>query len=293
MKKALVLLIAVFLSGCSSLDKASINDPSKHRELEALTVIPSYDVFLVRTDLIRSTHTETRTTTVNGQTQTTTVTVPDPYHYLCVNFGNGIFIDRNDNIYIDIMEFYGMDKNAFNITHQMNSFGKPEVYYKKAGNVFTREGKGLFSNKTTADISGNNVAIDEGFFGGGKAVITVTENEIVCDPKGILKWGKSKILKTGDSSVLFPVFGKDLEIRKDDSGNVIVGEDNLKIESSGKQLKFIFRGLFKKEIIHYFIRTETGFVFYDEKFRGVEVSKNGNQISVYLNNKLTEKFIIN
>ena len=90
-----LLFATLVLAGCATMDPARLTDLSIRVPAEPLRLLPDHDVFGVRADLIRATHTEVRTSFQNGKRVTNYVTVPNPYSELVLDFGNGIILDYN------------------------------------------------------------------------------------------------------------------------------------------------------------------------------------------------------
>ena len=80
----------MLMCGCSTKDASRLMDLSIRRSPRPPTLLPGYDVYMVREDLVKATHSETQTTYVDGQASTQTVQVPNAYSELVIDFGNGI-----------------------------------------------------------------------------------------------------------------------------------------------------------------------------------------------------------
>ncbi len=281
----LMILLAAVLTGCSTLDKNYISDENNKIEADDLKLEIGYDVYHFKVDLIRNTRTETRTTTdAQGISRTETTQIDVPYHYLGVRFGNGLFYDYNKNLCVDLIKFYGMDEENFLIKLKGKGLFSPSVEYKKINNNFEREVKALFGNKTKAEFKDNEIYIEEGLFQ-TDAEINISENEIEFNPKGVFGFlSKARIKSTPPSAVEFPGFWKD-EIFTQDSSDKITLSDSFSIRKDKNEIVFEYKGLFNSRKSYHFMKTENGFIFYDEKYHGVKVEKHNNTITVYSDNK--------
>jgi hypothetical protein len=106
---ACALLPAFVWLGCASLQPGDIPPESAWEEPEPLRLEMDADVFLIRLDLLRE----------NKDSANSTIIVTDgsykreerlvPYHYLGSYVGNGLFLDINGNVVVDIIRLFGFD----------------------------------------------------------------------------------------------------------------------------------------------------------------------------------------
>jgi len=293
MKKIVPVLVisALFLAGCSTLDKAYIEDESNRVEFDGLNLQMGYDLYQFNVDLVRNTTTETTTSTDSmGFTTTETTTKDVPYHYLVVRFGNGMIYDYNGNFRLDLIEFYDLDEDDFSITKKNKGFFGAEVEYEKTDNSFRREVHSLLGSVTTAEIREDKIHIEEGMLGIDVDLL-LSENEIQCIPEGVFGFlAKARVSEVFEETrvVEFPGFWDDWDFTQENDHSINL-EDDFAVRSSGNEITVEYRGLFGYKIIYHMIRTADGFIFYDEYYRGVKVEKKGDKITVYTNSKVTFK----
>jgi hypothetical protein len=104
-----VLVSALLYGSCATLQPGDIPPESAWEELEPLRLEMDVDVFQIRLDLLRE----------NKDSSNSSITVSDgsykrsdrlvPYHYLGSYLGNGLFLDINGNIGVDIIRLLGFD----------------------------------------------------------------------------------------------------------------------------------------------------------------------------------------
>lgn len=275
----------ILLSTCATLDRAFIDDESNRVELEDLKLEMDAEVFHFRADLIRQT-TEENMTTVDGTGAFATEEeeVEVPYHYVGVRFGNGLFLDYNQNLSVDLIEFFGLEDEDFKIIQKMNTgdIFNPGIEYARVGNSFTREEKILLGKKSTARLGENRIVVEEGLFK-TEVEILLEEDKILCKPGGVFGFlGKAEIRKGDDDNLSIPGLWKDAEFSRIDS-NTIEMDKYFTIEKSGNEILINYKGLFGLSVTYHFIRTSTGFVFYDDNYLGVIALRDGDEIVVKRN----------
>ncbi|MDR1316127.1 MAG: hypothetical protein LBK13_04560 [Spirochaetales bacterium] len=108
-----VVLSALLSGSCASLQPGDIPPQSAWEEPQPLRVEMDIDVFQMRLDLLR----ESKDAAAAGSGS---LTVTDgsntrndrlvPYHYLGTYIGNGLFLDINGNVVVDIIRLLGFDE---------------------------------------------------------------------------------------------------------------------------------------------------------------------------------------
>lgn len=287
MKKELLKIMGIILlvTSCATINEDYIFDESVREPVDELSLKMGYDIYKFRVDILRRTTTTTTTSTnAQGHTSTTTQTVDVPYHYLGVRFGNGIFLDYNQNLSIDLVEFFNLGSSDFRITRKNNSLFSTKIIYKKTDNNFSRELKSLFGNTTTAVIKNDSISIKEGLFK-NKVTINKLENEYQMIPEGVFDFlGKAKIIKNSDGSISFPGLWKDSLFTQIDDTKIKM-DDYFHISNLGNKIDIQYNGLFGYTTNYTFAKIKNGFIFYDKNLRGVLVQKEGNIITVSRNSK--------
>ena len=144
----LLALTILLFWGCVSLDKVHIENRTQKMPLDPISITMDSEIYFVRADLVRDIHSDNKRYIM-------------PYHYLGIRLGNGIFLDLNENLCVDLLEFYHIDKNNFRLTRQN---GISSIDYLSANSIFTSNEKtfSIISKTTNAEI--------------GKERINVTEN---------------------------------------------------------------------------------------------------------------------
>jgi hypothetical protein len=288
MKRLLcITFIAIILSGCGSLDKVKLNDPSIRKKVDPSTLGIGYDIYMLRVDLIRATHSESRTTCNPKGCTTSTTQVPNSYHYILVDFGNGIILDYNGNLCLDLARYYNFDNiRNFSIIGKNEGLFAVETTFDKIDTNYKMETHAFLGAKSEFDLSGNPIKIKDG------NSITLGKDSVSFGP-GFLGLGKVTISRPDPKTVIIPQFWQDAKFTQI-SDNLITLNDQMKINNAVDHIEFTYSGFFGMKTTYSFVKTATGFYFYNtENYNGTEMERNGNKITVNINGNKIQTFTIN
>jgi hypothetical protein len=274
-------LVVLGLAGCTTIDPARLADISIRQPTGPLELRPAYDAFMIREDLVRATHSETRTSYTNGRMSTYSVQVPNAYHLLGIELGNGILMDYNNNLFVDLIRFYGMDDaSKIHITRT------PKGFSLEGSATYVYENGTYRSNDMiiwTERRLGNQVELDWSGIK-GKDRIEVSENSVVLT---------SKILGVDVVKSATLVSATELAVRGfwRDASFTLISPDRIQMERFFEMdrypdhISIIYKGIFGITTERTFVKTAEGFLFFTPDGFGVEVMKKDNVISVYRNGK--------
>lgn len=267
----LFTLTIVFTTvGCATLNREDIPRPDELQELEPLKAEPAYDVYLLRIDLMRQ-YTEYVTTTTDSQgriVQQRHIT-PVPYHYIGVDLGNGIFLDANMNLSLNLIELMKLrNRKSFRFVFKSDSaFGEKRTISRQGDHVVIDYG-GLFSSKTDIDLRPNGATFRGGVLSSDQD-INVLEDRIVYDPHSIFgSWRETGIIKT-ESGARIPGFWHDTEIELH-NGVVQLGS-GLTIEGGQKEIIFRFSRWFFSDKVYRYLRSDKRIMFFNDDLHGVQI----------------------
>lgn len=276
------LFVLVILCGCATLDVKDIPAPTDTIAFEPQKIEISYDVTLLRIDLLRQYTTQSQTVTTTdaqGKTQTVVkqVQVPVPYHYLGVDMGNGIFLDANQNLSLNLLKLLGLKPDQdFTITRRGRGLFAQDATFTKKGNRLTIDYGGLFSSPTEIEFTPQGAHFKGGILSSDQDII-VGKNRITYDPHGIFEeWSQSYITSVG-SSAQIPGFWKDTQINKNKDGSINLGE-SLVVRHEGKRIVFRFAGWFGSEHKYAMVRSQNRIVYYDDDMDGVLIEVSGDSV---------------
>ena len=266
----IILIVLIGLSSCAGVDKTLIEDSSLRVSPKPLILKTKPEVYLLRADLVRNTQT-VDDDHENFQKEDMN------YHFVGVSFGNGLFLDYNQNLSVDLIEFFDLDDKSFSITEKKAGIVGNQTKYVRDGESFTLTRNSLAPWKMRTSIKENEINIALGVFRTG-IDITWEKNELIFKALGVVNVPDSTILVQKDEDHVFigNWFTKDEFVRSSDS-NITLGK-YLTIERMTDEIVFDYKGFCGIRQKFIYIILENGFIFYDSQFRGIEVTKNGNKI---------------
>ncbi|MDR1932875.1 MAG: hypothetical protein LBQ57_08670 [Spirochaetales bacterium] len=186
MKKLFFLMLPALLAGCATLGPGDIPAQSEWESPEPFTLEMGADVFQLRLDLVREKQTAVAST----------ITISDgsykrrdefvPYHYLGTYIGNGLFLDINGNITVDIIRLLGFDsvygfrlhrtergaldapaemsREGAKITIDEGNWGSDAIVAEMSGDGFTVKTSSFFSPDKIEDSGDRIDFIPSGLF---------------------------------------------------------------------------------------------------------------------------------
>lgn len=149
-----VLISLIFSCSTIKLNKDIKIDNSNINEFH---IEPSYVVSPIRVDIIRNTSASSNTTsTTNSSTGQTTKSTSysikeEPYNELCVSLGNGMYIDINNNLFMDYEYWQNLKEivkyEAESKQYKVSKNGKSIMIVKK----------GLFGSTNNYEVDNQNI----------------------------------------------------------------------------------------------------------------------------------------
>ncbi|MCB1315064.1 MAG: hypothetical protein KDK27_03875 [Leptospiraceae bacterium] len=275
------VLTVTALAGCRSLEPTDIPDAGSLLPFDPLRVELAWDVFGMRVDMRRQTRTYTTTRMdSSGQMITEQRTEPVPYHYLGVDLGNGLFLDANLNLGMDIIKLFELENKAsFTIVKTDDSFFGGSTTFRKNGNRVTID-HGTFGGTTEVDLLENGATFRGGWLSSDQDIrLEQNGSEIVYDPHGIFgSWSIARIYKT-DRGTRIPGFWNDSEILLLDEDNVRMG-NRLSIERKPDEIT-IHSGLYGGSGTYHLRRSANRIVFYPDDLEGFRMDFSQRELTVY------------
>ena len=296
-RTSLILAPLLILVGCATVPaNVALGSALAPKPVD---LSPGYDAGFLRVDLKRATHIETRM--VFEQDDTGKVVhvpeifyVDDPYSFLTVYFGNGLTVDSNGNLFVDLLRLFGLDNaKSFDLTQRMNNtlFGAG-LNLAKNGNVLTRTGRGLSVQQLTVTSSGDTVRMSDGP-GRRRMVIVRAGNVSTFEPNGRAGFNSITISGPTDGEAVLSAPGQKtiFSLKGPDR---VVSSDGLQISSSNNRIEIVERtpggisGIFSLQ------RTENGCVITSPDGYGTTtIVRSGSEIYVSKDGRLVSTVSIN
>jgi len=285
--KYICLISAILLASCATMDQSLLTNESSREPLPPLTLDAGCDLYMMRLDLVRATHTESRPVTLsNGKTSTmTTQTILEgnPYSNIVADFGNGVILDYNRNLCIDFVRLYEL-MNAQGFTIEYESEGLKLQCVKDKG-TYRRVSESMFgSNEVTGDITPSEITIKHLGLFETKSKITKSNDTITFDD-GELIGGTATVKKTSPTSVAFSGFWNGSSFTLTNGEKIQLNNGALVIEHRGNKIEFVYSGFFGIQRKYTMIKTASSLYFYDEDFKGCEIRRDGQNFVYFYNGK--------
>lgn len=286
-KLILVGLLIMLISACANLDPEDIPSDSEMIEPEELSPKLDYDLFLLRVDVDRhkiekTERTTERTSRGNFQASNKTTTEKAPYSYMGINYGNGFFLDAHQNLCIDVIKLFKLDKlEYFKITK--NTKGAFDSYYEciKDGSTYTIITKDPIKKEIKAVLEDGEI-----IFNDSKEKLILEEEAISYIPKTMLgKIAAEKIQKEGNIVKLAGRYA--YEVQPTDS-KYNAGHSNT-IFIDGKILYCSKNN--KKDHFLKMITTKDGYVFMESENKGFVIKKIDDEIIIKHEGKETRYIV--
>ena len=279
----LPILILLFLGSCMSVNTNMPlrNEPSV--EPAGLTLVPGYDIFGLRVNLLRAEmSTIENKKNSNGTTVRKNVVVDAPDHILGVRLGNGLFLDYNRNLSVDLIEFFGLEDLDFHIVQLHTKRFSSRIVYNRIGSTFEKVEKRFMGGKVEAFIHPEKISIQSSFLG-GNAEILITDTGIMLDSKSIIgSIGSGSVALTGHDTLEFRPLRNRLIVSRT-SEHHIWAEKLLEIYKKDNEIIVDPIGYGRMVPEYRFVRYADGFSFLDSRNRGISAVKKGDTITVYTN----------
>ena len=285
MKKIILIFLSmIIIIGCGTLDTSLTENNEIRLTLDPLALSMDTDIYQLRVDLLRN----TMTADANGKTSENAETIKSPYHSIGLRLGNGIFLDYNMNLTVDLIEYYNLDKEKLTLKRiEQTGIGKKTFLFEKDSDRMQITENTMIPRKSRIYVEENEIKITGGLFF-TSLKITEKENLIKAVASGVVNVPQSgMIVKDSETEYRFP--GLDNLIVDKISDNIINISDILNVNQFLHSIRLQNTGLTKNEGVYTFIKIENGFVFFNDTNEGIYAIKKDNTIFVYKNDSLDFK----
>ncbi|MEQ9366823.1 MAG: hypothetical protein RIF32_21465, partial [Leptospirales bacterium] len=266
MRSVVIFCFLALGSHCAaSLDVQDLPPAEQRVELEALRVEPAYDVYALRVDLFRRT---SRVVVQNADGSMGTREQPLPYHYVGASLGNGLFLDANMNLSLDIVRLAGLEASrGFRIETTTGGVMARSTTIARSGDEAVVSRAGFFAGDSKATFHPGGVSLQGGWLS-GRQEITVADHEIVYDPFGVFgNWSQTRVRRVENGVEIPGLWSGSRVLLLNDE--VRFG-GNLSIQYEGRQLRLVFSGLFGDRG-KTLTRSRNRLAFFDDNLRGFTV----------------------
>ncbi len=282
-------LCFIFLYSCATLNISEIRSKDNKVAIEDLNLRMSLEVYDLRIDLRR----ETTTQSVNGPNGTvSSQTVNVPYHPLGIYLFDGVFLDINNNLSINVIDL--VDKTyqedfEIKLKNNMRPNALPDFVVKRTGNKVRREYRSLFGKSGSSVLFLDSLIVIEHPGLTNNENIVVKNDRLRYFRKGLIgKYSKAEIVKT-EQGLIVPRFGKDTEYKQPEKNIIHIGKYTT-VKNYSDRVEFIYSGLFGSQSIYTLLKLHDGYIFHDKNNRGIRIKVSDNKILVEENGRLKKYY---
>jgi hypothetical protein len=287
MKLGLLLgLLAFALWGCSSLPPMPL--PSDRAPLGPLLAQAMPEVYGLRVDVDRiPLGQDSLANDLKSSVSSAPSIDPSQYSWVGVEMGNGLFVDSNGNLAVDLASLYHLS-NQFQILETVNAIVPYQVKFERSGDIFKRSGGGSDLPDVHAEF--NMGEIDLNFFNASTQPSIFIDNGVTYDGHGLMNAGQFKLKQVSEYHVSVPAFlgSVDYYVKRPDLGDY---GSRFIVRRIGNELVIRHPGMVSDSSpsVNY-VLTPEGCAFTDMSGRLHIIQKTGNLITVTINGKMDRTF---
>jgi len=263
------IIIIAAITGCTSMDKEFLQDENNFTDLEPLKLESGYEPYDLRIDIAR----RTRKEEIAGKEESKRITLELPYTPIGFNIGNGVFIDTNFNVCLNVHELFMIEDEAdFIISRKFtNALVKPQRFIKESGHFELLIGASK-DEKISIDFEEEQISISRR--PGGNSVIEWEDDELSISPVGVLKVIETHAVIGEEDEYRVKKPLKKIYVTLDDEeitfGNIFtvthIGNMMIFKYDDGREFRLI--------------RIEDDIYFFNEVYSGFHIAREGNTIAV-------------
>lgn len=287
--RAIILasISVIILQSCSYSNYKFLNSYESSETPNVLSLKPGTELLMLREDIYRETSTK-EVSTSDSTKKTETVDVS--YHPMGFHICKGVFLDINENIFVNIAELFNLtDSSDFQITQEVSTiFGKQKYVVKKEGNEIKRIRDNLLGDDVDKiTIEEGKIKIKElGLF---SSTNTITEsNDKLTYDKSILNWFPETITKKDDNTYNVKIGFNNNKVSQN-TPNLIEYNKILDIKWNNKNIEFDYR-FYRNPLL--LVKVIDGYLFDDSKGNLVRIKIENDSIEVWHNKKLYRTYTL-
>ncbi len=271
---------AVLLASCATLGPGDFPAPAELVEPETPRIEAAFDLYQLRLDINRTVPEENPTIAINKDGTHRSAAQASPYHFLGADIGNGLFVDFNGNLCVDLVRLAGLDRlDSFRLTRV--SGGIPDgaaEYVKKGGSIFISDDP-LGRKKIEIVTEDNTISVSTSKYFAPKELIRV-KKEIRLHPSGFFSNFRQTYARDTGGVVIFSNGGR---VEEWDPGVILIN-DTHSVSRDGDRL------LYKtgRRVLMTIVRSRDRVVFFTSPEQGFYVDLPPGRIVIHRDGKTTE-----
>lgn len=275
---------SLLFTGCYTLDKSLTDNPSLRVPSAPFNMQMAAEVAEFRIDLVRQTHMETESDASGTGTHTSTENIP--YHPLGVYLGEGVFVDVNNNLSINVLALLEEQlPNKCAITEQERNWVRSRRILEMNGDSWTLSTPGFFSKQITdIHLSDTLIWIGRSFMT-AKQSVSLHNKALEYRYHGLLGRLSRTSIEVTDNGYVSPRIGRDLIFEQVGVDTIEMGS-RLKVIRYNDRWEFIYGGFLGLTETYTFLKIDNGYVFFDQHARGKLITIDDDGVKVEENGKL-------
>jgi hypothetical protein len=281
-------LLLIVLHGCIYSNYQYLNSYQDGIAPSKLKLKPGTELLELREDIFRSTITEEKSTSDSTKE---TVTTDVSYHPLGFHICKGVFLDINDNLFLNIPELFNTSvaKNYQIVCETPTLFGKNIYKVKKEDNEISRISEGLLGNSVDKiTLHDDKITIKESGLFSATNTIEISDKKISYKD-GFLDLFPNSITKEGENEyVIKSGFGKH-HINQIDENKIRINK-YLEITRLKDKIEFEYRYSYPHSLL--LIKTDTGYIFENSKGYLVRIIIDNDKIEVWYDKRLERTYYL-
>jgi hypothetical protein len=264
-------LLAV--SGCATDNFESTARSLPQLPLAPLSVKAAWEVYGLRVDLVRAQHVVADLISDGQNVDSTRSERPQPYDFLGVDLGNGLFLDANGNLSVDLVRLYGWEGD-FHLESASTSIFSPAASWERSGDVFQSKYGWAGTSSLKVTFLPQQLKISAPF--AGDQTILVEKDGLFYKSGRPWGLGDEKITQRSPTIVTLPTLWGGVVFQKLSDDQLKLG--NVSVDRQGTVLEIHWGTPLAPRQLS-FARTATGCVWWNADRHG-EVSRIGQLILI-------------
>lgn len=283
-----LIILLLLLQGCFYSNYKFLKSYDSGKEPHKLNLKPGTELLLMREDIYRNTYTEEKSTSDSTKE---TVTADMSYHPLGFHICKGVFLDINDNLFLNIPELFNTEetKNYQIVCESPSLFGKNIYKVTKEDNEISRISEGLLGNSVDKiNLFDDKITIK------GSGLFSSTNTIEFSDKKisykdGLLNILPPSITKESENEYVIKEGFDKYRISQIDENKISIKKyfDIIRLKD---RIEFKYRYGYSNPFI--LIKTDTGYLFENSKGYLVKVLIENEKIEVWYDKRLERTYYL-
>jgi hypothetical protein len=259
--------------------------------LSPIQVKAGVEVYGLRVDVARiPPGSDLEATDLKNQVPDAQVADPHDYSWVGADLGNGLFIDSNGNLSVDLARLYTIQE-PFTVEESVHGFNVFKIVFSRENNVFHRSGGAPDLPDVAATFGDGEVDLrfaDQS----SQPTIYLDRDGVTFDSHGLLGLGKVVVHQASDRRVQTNAKFDTLVAKNDNEAGL---SSLFRLDRKDGVLRIRPQSLFSGFIPGVdrpmsYVLTKTGCFFIDVNGDAGQITRDGNTITVTKNGKVTQTY---